>query len=570
MLKMNLKRVFSVFISFFLCLNVFSAGKDPEWILAAEAFTFSQRGAGGGANEASLKVLPTLILEQVAENLTRMPRALEQLDRIEYDLQKERTSLFLQLSSAVQKRDSLVLGDLSSWRLAKKIRDEEEKIAEIQKKISENLKSVDAEREKRSEMIRRDTEREKSMQEGRLFSEDGTEDSFVRRIVENFSRDGGSRRQPVEKIVLYRNDSRELFSPSESVRLQGHESYEFSKACTEAGIRGLVTGKVTVYGAYISVSATVYRYPGGRVIGSATDVGSMDELKSLATRLSGQIAPKISDSMPVELKISVSPEEARKNLVLTLDDVVYTDGQESIVVSSGVHFIQFASKGFDTEATSFNFSGNREFSIEVEMKRKSEGEARVAIANFLEGDLFAKGEFRGRIDGENRFSSIKVDSRPVLAHFVSKDGFPSDFIIQTSLLEEDALLSLRALDFDRSACIDRRRVSMYRAYSSLIISLMPTFYVLGNYGNGATGFSFLSGTNEADVLSVARYVTAGVSVGCGLWFGIELVRYLVAANSTLPVEARRMDEKTLGKIEAEKPNIKKIKGLEEDDGHETN
>ncbi len=536
----------------FLVFSLFSAFipvSAQNWTFAAEQFVFTQPD-GGGANEAVSKVIPSLILGQIAENLERMPRARELLDRTEYELQKERSSLFLQLSSEVQKRDSLVLGDYSQSQLKRKIREEDKKISEIQDKIKANLKSVENEREKRESQIRLDEERQRRIEEGGLVDDNDEGNSFLERFVRNFA-PGNDNSRTLEKIVLYKNSVSELFSVSDEIRNQGYQSYEFSKACSDSGIRGLMTGKITSYGSFVSVSVTVYQYPGGRIIGNATDVGSLDEIRDLSRRLASQISPRIADSMPVELKIAVFPEDARENLVLTLDDVVYTNRPESIVVSSGVHFIQFASKGYETEATSYDFQGNREFRIEVSMIKKSEGTVRIAFTNAVEGDLFANGEFRSRIDEENRFSSISVNSRAVLGHFVSKDGFPSEFIVERSFLQEDAILSVKAMAFDKSRYIDSRRIWMYRAYSSLIVSLVPTFFVLGNYRNGSTGYSFLSGGNEAEILNVGRYVTAGISLGCGVWFGIELVRYLVAANSTLPSEAKIMSPRTLRKIEKE-------------------
>ncbi|MGP1495469.1 MAG: hypothetical protein ACTTJG_01555, partial [Treponema sp.] len=380
---------------------------------------------------------------------------------------------------------------------------------------------------------------------------DSSSTNFFRRFIKDFAPGGTYEAPVVENIVLYKNDPNQLFPAPENVASLDRKSFEFSSACSQEGIRGLVSGTITAYGSYMSVGVTIYQYPGGRIIGNASDVGSMDELRTLCARLSGQITPKISDSMPIELKLNVTPSEALENLVVTVDDVVYSDKPESLVVSSGVHFIQFSSKGYDTESTSFNFEGNREFLISVDMKKKSAGSLKIAFTKPVEGDLFALGEFRGKIDGKNRFSSISVNNRPVLGHFVSKNGFPSDFIVDRALLVEDAVLSVKPTDFDKGKYIDNRRIWMYRAYSSLIISLMPTFYVLGNYKNGSTGYAFLSGTDEKAFLTASRYVTAGISIGCGAWFMVELVRYLMAANKTLPVEAKKLDPKKKTLIENE-------------------
>lgn len=555
-----LKGTFFLFFIMFSSSVVFSQSNSmKDWTLAAEQFSFTQRTSSLGINDSISKTIPSLILEKIAENLTRMPRALEQLDRINYDLQKERISLFLQLSSEVQKRDSLVLGDYSERALKNKIREEEKKIQEIQKKIDENLKSFDEEKKKREKQIAIDEKRAERLEKGEIIDDEEKDDNFLKSFIRNFRQDDDLNESPLEKIALYQNNPTSLFSVSDEIKKSGYDSYEFSKACTNANIRGLLTGRITVYGSYLSVSISIYQYPGGRIIGNATDVGSTSELEELALRLSTLITPRISDSMPVELEFSISPEEAKDNLIITLDDIVYSSVPETLTISSGVHFIQFASKGFDTEATNFNFSGNRRFKVSVEMKEKSTGTLRLAFTKPVEGDLFANGEFRSKLDEENRFSSIYIGNRNVLGHFVSKDGLPSEFIIQQSLLEKDSVLQVRPAVFDKNKYIDNRRIWMYRAYSSLVISLMPTFYVLGNYNNGSTGFSFLSGEDERNFLTTARYATSAISIGCGVWFGVELVRYLIAANSTLPVEAKKMSSRTLRKIEADSEESAKRK-----------
>ena len=546
----------AIFFSLLFFGLFFVSAETGNWTLAAEPFLFSGRNPDGSSVQAIQKAIPSLILEQIAENLTRMPRSLEKLDRTLYGLKTERAALFLQLSAEVQKRDALVLGKYSSYQLKSKLKDSDRKIKEIRDKIAGNLKSAADEETKREAEILRDNERSRHIEEGKIVENDSSSENFFRRLIKDFS-PGGTYEEPViENIVLYKNDPNQLFSAPEDAASFDRKSFEFSSACTKEGSRGLISGTVTAYGSYISVGVTIYQYPGGRIIGNASDVGSMDELRSLCARLSGQITPKISDSMPIELKLNVSPAEALENLVVTVDDVVYTDKPELLVVSSGVHFLQFSSKGYDTEATSFNFAGNKEFLISVDMKKKSAGSLKIAFTKPVEGDLFALGEFRGKIDAENRFSSISVNNRPVLGHFVSTNGFPSDFIVDRALLEEDAVLSVKPTDFDKGKYIDNRRIWMYRAYSSLIISLMPTFYVLGNYKNGSTGYSFLSGADEKAFLTASRYITAGISIGCGAWFMTELVRYLMAANKTLPSEAKKLDSKKKTLIENEESAAK--------------
>ena len=568
---MSLPKKSLLIFSFFFITSLFplfSAETEIKWTLAAEKFVFTQKKMTGGANEASSSVLPSLILEQIAENLTRLPRAREQLDRIEYDLQKERTSLFLQLSKEVQTRDALVLQDYSQGKLKRKIKEQQKKIDEVQKKIDANLASVDEERKKKEKQILLDEERERRIEQGHIVNDSEENTDFFKDFFKNFVPAKDEKLPELEKVVIYKNNVTELFNAGEEASSQGYTSFAFAKAASDAGIRGLITGQITIYGSYIAVSCLLYQYPGGRVIGSASDVGSMSELKSLAVRLASQITPKISDSMPVKLVINVTPPQAKASLVLTLDDVVYTENISELTVSSGVHFIQFASKGYDTEATSFAFQGNRVFNISVDMQEQSKGSVQLAFTRAIEGDVFADGMFRKHVTSTDRFSSIRVDNKPVLGHFVSKDGFPSEFIIQKSLLEKDSLLQVQEKAFDKSLYIDKRRIWMYRSYSALIVSLMPQFFFRGNYESAVNAYNSNKYTDENQAISkintyrACDLISSGISIGCAAWFLVELVRYLNAANSVLPVEAKALKEKGYQKIKAQEEAAKSAENAE--------
>ena len=148
--------IFSLCSIFFYAASGSSSASN--WTLASEKFSFTQRNMTSSSNEATSRLMPSLIMEQFAENLTRMPRSQEKLDRALYDLQKERASLFLQLSKEVQTRDALVLGNYTESQLKKKIRDEDRKIKEIQEKIDANLKSVQDEKQKREDQIKKETQ----------------------------------------------------------------------------------------------------------------------------------------------------------------------------------------------------------------------------------------------------------------------------------------------------------------------------------------------------------------------------------------------------------------------------
>lgn len=549
------KLVFSCFVLLALAFSVQAAETEKKWVLAAEKFTLAQKN-NAASFESINSTLPSLILEQLSENLKRAPRGREKLDRSLYELQKTRLDLFLQLSKEVKARDSILLNDYSPRKLKMKLKESEKKISEIQKKIDENLLAVKNENEKYAFQIEEDEERKKRIEEGLVVEEKQEKNKFAelfREMAKNSS-DG----PVIENVSLYQNDFTKFFDAGEEKRSQGYSSYAFEKACVDAKINGLLTGTVTVYGSYVSCAVSLYQYPGGRLIGSAVDVGSVENLRLLAVAIALQITPRIADSMPVELEISVAPEAALKKLSVTIDGIVYRSISRPIIVQSGVHTVVFSSEGFDTVSATYGFSGSRKFNVDVEMKETKNGEVKVRLQKPYSGDIFGNGIFGGSVSPENPFGTVKVNNRNVLGHFVDSGGSTADFLIPAKLLKDGDFLSVNAKPFDRSDYIEKRRRWMYASYSALIVSLVPTFYVYGNsYAKSqAYNSNFDISYNEAKSWQTASNVMIGVSATAGAFFVYELIRYLVAAENVLPKAAKPLSKKEkqilLQQIENEK------------------
>ncbi|MBR7064118.1 MAG: hypothetical protein IKI31_03075 [Treponema sp.] len=103
-------------------------------------------------------------------------------------------------------------------------------------------------------------------------------------------------------------------------------------------------------------------------------------------------------------------------------------------------------------------------------------------------------------------------------------------------MTENASLVASLKNFDKDLYINQRRKRMYGAYSALVISLMGTFFTMGNRN------SLLPGDASFNAWNVATYSFIGTSAACGTWFIYELVRYLMAADSTLPSKAKKSKE----------------------------
>ncbi|MFC2280481.1 MAG: hypothetical protein ACFNLN_02770, partial [Treponema socranskii subsp. buccale] len=457
----------------------------------------------------------------------------------EYALSKSRTDLFLQLSREVQVRDSLLLGNHTEKQLAAKVREAEKKIAELKIKIEENLIEEERQREKAAPDMEREKRRKENIEAGAVVEEKrpDAERSDRERFINLFRRDEDEA-PASERVSLYKDDFSVLFDAGEAAKKTGYESRSFENAVVAAKINALLTGTMTSYGGYVSVSVSLIVYPGAKVIGTVTDVGSLSDIRSLAVRIARRLTPEITNGMPVELLFTVSPPEAAEHITISIDDIVYREIPDRLVVQAGVHSVLFSAPGFKQAGTAYAFRGARIFAISAELVPDNPSSLFIRLKKPIVGTLFANGTEAGKTDEENLPLKLTINNEPVLGQFITEDGSAAPFYIAYRMLQENASLAFRAEPFDRSKYIDTRRRRLYTSYSVLITSLLATFYTYGNFyaQNAAYAKGYI------DIGNVKGWQTAsqacvGVSVGCGAWFIYELVRYFIAADKVLPARA---------------------------------
>ena len=77
-----------------------------------------------------------------------------------------------------------------------------------------------------------------------------------------------------------------------------------------------------------------------------------------------------------------------------------------------------------------------------------------------------------------------------------------------------------------------------------------TFYCYGTYNSMAAAYNSEYGVSYEDAIKwqKAKNITMGISIGCGVLFAEELVRYLISANSVIPKQAKKIKPARMAKI----------------------
>ncbi len=528
--KVSKKSLFLVII--FLFANLLCAA-ESKWTIAAQKFSYSKGQVNNSVTDATAVSIPADILENINRTLARNVYPDEKLERARYESRKERQSLYLQLTSEYKKRDALVLQNYSDSKLKKALADESKKISELEQKINVNLNLL-KEQENQLEL-----EMEKA-----LSGEDINpfEDTEIKRFSRFFKRIFTKEETVIssENIGCYKNDTAALYEPSEALLEEGYTSHNFEKAVYSAGINALMTGNITGYGEYLSVEVDVYLYPGAKKIASVMEVGSINELDLITVSLANQIVPGLTNSMPVEVSFSISSAES-DSCEIFIDDVLQNSDSKKITIDSGVHSIQFACKGYKTAETSYYFEGNKKYQVDVNMVELQEGILNIALRKPLNGQVIVNGHVADEID--NNRTQIKINGNQILGDFISENGETAFFYVPESNYYDGSYVTINPKPMDREKYLDTRRKWMYGAYSAFMVSLIPYFYTYGNLVNQANLYNDGKiSRDEAMKWQTSYNVCSGIVIGCGIFWGYELIRYLVAANSVLPEKGKIKSE----------------------------
>lgn len=501
---------------FFLFSNcLFAAGTQAEWIIAAQKFSFTRNQTGSVADGLAV-TLPSLILEKLSSSMYRNPDLDEKTDRELYKLKQERNSLFLQLSGEVKKRDSLFLEKYSQSELNRKINDADKKIMEVKSKLDENLKA------------------EQNLKDAAYNNE------------KYFT---ANQNQPGEKITLYKKDITALFTPSAFALEQGLKSPAFEKDLVNAKINCLITGKITAYDEYLMLTVESYLYPGARLTSTITEIGTVDDADFIASNIVRQLAPVITNSMPVTLKISVTQPSEQSGFKTYIDDILYNSIEEEFIIDSGIHHIQFIADGYKSAGTNYYFEGNKYYDIKVSLDQLQSNTVYLLSNPFIEGDFLINGKPAEKLSDNS--AKITINGNAILGQFITQENLSAFLYVPQHKLYDGVLYTAKVKPLDHSEYIEKYRRRMYLSYSVLVTSLVPTIATKGRLKsfvdlfNDTERIKLLNEEGELDkrfkeakIWNTAAIACTGVSIAAGAWFVFELYRYFNAANSVLPANTK--------------------------------
>ena len=536
------KRLFSALLIIFLINSLFFAAEKSKtnWVLAAEKFTYTNKSLDS-VYDGIATLLPTRILGSTGNSLFRTVFVDESYERNLYSLKNDRSSLFLQLSGEIKKRDAIVLSNYDKHKLKTELKKQDDNIESIKKKLDENI----AKQKEQDELFANFVQSGNEINEKTPQSELEKYASFFKNFIYENQEEA-----VIEQITFYKNDVSSLYTPGKEAAAEGYSGITFEKEMLNAKINGLISGEITVYDEYIYVAVSLYIYPGAKCITTVSEVGTIDELDFIAESLGQQLIPSLTNSMPISLKVKINPPDAAGSVQMYIDGNLIQNINNEVNLDSGVHFIQFSATNYKSAGTSYFFAGNKKYMVEVNLKEVVQGEMFVTdtapeaknnliskIENLFEpsvealnGSFYINGVLTDKSEDK---SKIQINGDLILGQFVSENGESSFYYIPSEQSVPNQLLYVKPETFNRNDYIEKHRRRMYTAYSGLVVSLIPYFVTKGQFQNHLAARE----DEKAYIWNIANKVSAGISIGCGIWLTYELVRYFMAADSVIPQKA---------------------------------
>lgn len=498
-----------------------------EFVIGAKSFSFSKGSTLNSVTSGISQMFPVTILENISSNQYRITAPNEEFDKINYELKKQRLSYYLQLSNEYKKKDAYTLESHSDIEYRSLINESEKKIKALKKQIDQNLEQLKKEETK---LEKNSLSFEKNVEQKIKGSEKGKY-SFM---IKNFFSDNNTSLVQ-ENISFYKNDPSSLVSIPSSLESESPLSWKFEEEMMNNKINALITGTISNYGSYISVTVDLYMYPGAKKIATVTEVGTIQEATLISLNLARSLIPSLLNAMPVKINISYTKTTDKPSFYI--DDINQNGIPSSIILDSGVHHLEFSCAGYKKVGVSYYFEGNKSYNIDVNFEPLSYSLVNIELLKPMLGKIYVNNE--NPVELVDNKASIKINGKSILGQFIDINGESAFFYIDSKYVQENTNAIIKLNIEDKDELIKKRRRWMYASYSALITSLIPAMYTYGNalvyvnaykgnYGDLATARSW----------QTAAYVCMGVSISCGVFFVYELIRYFIAADSPLPKKAK--------------------------------
>ncbi len=322
-------------------------------------------------------------------------------------------------------------------------------------------------------------------------------------------------------VTLWESGSR-LFDPGTA---------PLAQTLRNSGIQGLLTGSLEDIAGYLVVTLSLETGLPGLDPLVTKAAGPYEELDSIVDALASAVKTTLSFVDPVTLRFSVS----RENVSVFVDGAKLPPGTREVTVAEGYHRIEATAPGFLPSSEESDFSGASAFSVAIDLEIETLVPA--GFSSSVTGSLLY---LETVYLGESPLQS-HIPPRISLGRAVAGDVSTWYYLDAT---EYATAYRIESNKVNTKALIDKRRSVLYWSLGALYISLPFAMLTHGVTQDKLRAYDadYLTKDqatiNEINGWFLASNVTTGISIGLGINYAAQLVRYLLAADQALPRRAR--------------------------------
>ena len=454
------------------------AEEPKSWIIAVEEF---KRIDVPEVYSGHSRIIPSMLLSRLSRISSRLVLPDEAQSRVLQELEDTRIGYLVQKNDLVLSKDKLVLSNDSKATIKKKRRDIDKQIQEKDKQIQEI-----------------DTKIELQKTTGKILDES------------------------LYDLVLWK-DGKELYQRKDTVSL--------ARSLSSDSVSGLISGTIEDIGGYFLVSVNFDTGFGKTQPLLVRQAMPYDGLEEIVSRIVEQILPELTNKQRVLIKFNINPPESK----LFIDNRLVIDHSQTVVLFTGEHTIQVSAQGYNAAERIATFTGRDNFTVNIDL----EPAKNVIVAfdtNFQSADLYFQTRYYGTTDliaeipaqtgiGEAVFGDVRT-------YFI--------YPLNSTASDTTRKMIIPVNRENTEQRIERQRKVLYWSLGLLYCSLPFSMISYGVATNKMQAYQDgkIEGT-AANVDDINRWIlvsdiTKGVSITLGINFIFQLIRYLVAADQTIP------------------------------------
>ncbi len=460
--------------------------KSPEaWLVAAEAFKTQEVPK---LFESYAQSVPKLFLLQLDANFRHRVSLDEKKARALSDMQQKNVRLLRERATLIHQRDVSVLSIIDKSEREKKI---EKLNADIQKK---------------------EQEIERLRTELQSFAEAKNDDTH--RADEE-----------VLPVQLWKGGNT-LFPATANTLL--------AETLKKEKVQALISGEVKDVGGYMLIRVYLKTGVYGVPDIECSNAGKYTDVTTVVEGLALQLQKHIQNTQSATLILDIKPEDAQ--IYLNGEILNYT--KEGVAIAAGIHSVSIEARNFASAHTSIHVEEGKKYRLKATLKPSDTVDLSFGLSNPFD-ELFYKGRSKGAAP-----VVVGLEKKETLIE-VEKNGIKTMLLFSPEMLdkindEENLMASFKTNTQPLQKRIERQRSVLYWSLGAFYVSL-PIFMILQ-----AKTQTLAQGINSGTIprtdknvkrfydLRISTYVFEGVAIGLGLNYFIQLIRYLVIADKSIP------------------------------------